>query len=224
MQYTEPSGLAAIEFRETLGALGLGLQRVAELFGVKARCVRRWRRGDRPVPCGVAIVFRLLAAGDVTIERLEQVAQVEQAAAPVLAPTNGSVKSEPPVPLLVEPAPEAAAEQAVVLVPIPARMNGSAELEPPASLPGELAPEQSALARAKAATLVNSILTTAEKVCALTSNACRWPCGDPGHPNFHFCGDPVVEKPYCDHHRAMAFRPNRACSPHRVTQKALQCP
>jgi hypothetical protein len=55
-------------------------------------------------------------------------------------------------------------------------------------------------------------------------DACRWPCGDPGHLDFRFCGDPVVEKPYCDHHRAMAFWPNRACSPHRVAQKASQYP
>jgi hypothetical protein len=171
------------EFRETLGVLGLPQERVAQLFGVQPRCVRHWRYGDRPVPCGVGIVLRLLAAGVVTV------AQVEQVAAPVLVRTNGSAKSESPAPLLGEPA-----------------------------------PEQSALARANAATLVDSILTTAEKVCALTSNACRWPCGDPEHPDFHFCGDSVVKKPYCDHHRAMAFRPNRACSPHRVAQKASQCP
>ena len=166
----EASGPAAIEFRATLGALGLEQQRVAQLFGVKPRCVRRWRHGDRPVPCGVAIVLRLLAAGAVTV------AQVEQAA-----------------------------------VSVPGGMNGSAGLEPLAPLLGDPAPEQSVLARAKAATLVDSNLTTAEKVCALTSNACRWPCGDPERPDFHLCGDSVVEKPYCDHHRAMAFRPNRAC-------------
>jgi GcrA cell cycle regulator len=103
-------------------------------------------------------------------------------------------------------------------------MNGSAGLEPLAPLLGDPAPEQSVLARAKAATLVDSSLTTAEKVCALTSNACRWPCGDPGRPDFHFCAKPVVEKPYCGHHRDMAFQPNRACSPHRVAQKVPQCP
>jgi hypothetical protein len=141
--HMEASGSAAIEFGETLGALGLAQQRVAEIFGVESRNIRRWRRGDRPIPRGVQIVFRLLAAGTVTV------AQVEQAAAPVLARTNGSAKSEPP-----------------------------------ASLLGERAPEQSALTRAKAAALVDSSLTTAEKVCALTSNACRWPCGDPEHPDF----------------------------------------
>jgi hypothetical protein len=156
--HVESSGSAAIEFREMLCALGLEQQRVAKLFGVKPRCVRRWRNGDGSVPCGVAIVLRLLDAGVVTV------AQVEQAA-----------------------------------VPVPARMNGSAKLKPPASLLGEPAPE--------AATLTDSGLTTAEKVCALTPMACRWPYGDPGDHRFYFCGNPVAEKPpYCEHHRAMAWR------------------
>jgi hypothetical protein len=158
--HVEASGPAAIEFCEMLGALGLAQQHVAQLFSVGTREVRRWKSGTRRVPHGVGVVLRLLAAGAVTVE------QVEQAA-----------------------------------VPVPARMNGSAGLESPAFL-GEPAPE--------AATLVDSILTTAEKVCALTSNACRWPCGDPGHLDFHFCGDSVVKKPYCEYHRAVAFRPNRA--------------
>jgi GcrA cell cycle regulator len=47
--------------------------------------------------------------------------------------------------------------------------------------------------------------TTAEKVCALTLGGCRWPYGDPRHPDFHFCGAPVVREPYCEQHRAMAY-------------------
>src|SRR5262249_29161639 len=90
---------AATEFRETLGALGIAQHRIAQLFGVGPRSVRRWQHGDRRVPCGVGIVLRLLATKTITI------AQVEQAAVPVPARTNGSVKPEPPAPLLVEPAP-----------------------------------------------------------------------------------------------------------------------
>ena len=129
---------AASELCEMLGALGIAQHRVAQLFGVGPRSVRRWQYGDRRVPCGVGIVLRLLAAGTVTV------AQVEQAAVPIPARTNGSAKPGPPAPLLVEPA-----------------------------------PEQSALARAKAATLADPSLTTAEKVCALAPEACCWPCGDP---------------------------------------------
>jgi hypothetical protein len=155
---------ATTEFGAALDVLDIAQHRVAELFGVGPRSVRRWQYGDRRVPRGVDIVLRLLAAGTVTV------AQVEQAA-----------------------------------VPIPARINGSAKPGPPASLLGELAPEQPALARAKAATLADPGLTTAEKVCALTPEICCWPCGDLGHPDFHFCGSPVARRPYCEHHRTMAY-------------------
>jgi hypothetical protein len=93
----------ATEFRATLGALGITQHRAAQLFGVGARSVRRWQDGDRRVPCGVDIVLRLLAAGTVTVT------QVEQAAVPVPARTNGSAQPGPPAPLLVAPAPERSA-------------------------------------------------------------------------------------------------------------------
>jgi GcrA cell cycle regulator len=154
------SPVAATEFRATLGALGITQHRVAQLFGVGPRSVRRWQNGDRRVPCGVSIVIRLLAT------RMVTVVQVEQAA-----------------------------------VPIPARANGSAKLRAtPTSLRVEPAP-----ARAKAAPRADPGLATAEKVCALTPEACRWPCGDPGHPDFHFCGNPVTRRPYCERHRGMAY-------------------
>jgi GcrA cell cycle regulator len=36
-------------------------------------------------------------------------------------------------------------------------------------------------------------------------NTCRWPYGDPGHVDFHFCGGDAVEgKPYCRDHLFMA--------------------
>jgi hypothetical protein len=111
-------------------------------------------------------VFRLLAAGVITID------QVEQAA-----------------------------------ISVPARTGGSAKGEPPA----EPASDQSALARAKTTALANSSLTVAERVLALVPGVCRWPCGDLG-PDFRFCGDPVVEPPYCAHHRTLAYlapRPGR---------------
>lgn len=81
-----PSDLsvATTEFHEMLSALGLAQHRVAQLFGVSPRSVRRWQYGDRRVPCGVGIVLRLLAAGTVTV------AQVEQAV-PIPARTWGSI-------------------------------------------------------------------------------------------------------------------------------------
>jgi DNA-binding transcriptional regulator YdaS (Cro superfamily) len=153
---------ATTELRATLASLGIAQPRLAQLFGVDPRSVRRWQDGDRRVPCGVGIVLCLLATGTVTV------AQVEQAAVPIPAQTNGSAKPTPPAPLLVEPA-----------------------------------PEPSALACAKVAASAGPDLTTAQKVCALTPEVCRWPCGDPGHPDFHFCGSLVARRP---HHRAMAYR------------------
>jgi GcrA cell cycle regulator len=90
-------------FRATLGALGQ--RRVAQLFGVGERTVRRWRDGSRRVPCGAIIVFHLLATKAITI------AQAEQAviAVPV---RNGRARPEPPAPCLVEPAPEQSASLA----------------------------------------------------------------------------------------------------------------
>ena len=52
---------ATYEFHTTLGALGIA--RVAQLFGVGPRSVRRWRDGDRRVPRGVDILVHLLATG-----------------------------------------------------------------------------------------------------------------------------------------------------------------
>jgi GcrA cell cycle regulator len=173
--HAEPSdrSAAAAEFCATLGALGLTQCRVAKVFGVGARSIRRWQRGDRRIVPAIRIVFRLLAAKVITID------QVEAAAVPIPARTNGNAKEEPPAPLRAEPA-----------------------------------SDQSASASAKIATLVDPGPTTTvvEQVCALTAGACRWPLGDPRDRDFRFCGDPVVEPPYCEHHRALAYlapRPSR---------------
>jgi hypothetical protein len=94
-------------------------------------------------------------------------------------------------------------------VRIPARTNGRAKAALRAPLRDEPAPEQSALTRAEAA----AFGTTGDKVLALTADACRWPCGDPGGPDFHFCGAPVTAQPYCERHRGMAYLPSIARRP-----------
>ena len=96
----EASGSPGIEFRATLGALGIAQDRVAKLFNVKARSVRRWQDGDRRVPSGVSIVLSLLATGTVTFE------EVERAAVSIPARANGGAKPGPPAPLRVALAPE----------------------------------------------------------------------------------------------------------------------
>jgi hypothetical protein len=173
--------MALTEFHEALGTLGIAQQRVAQLFGVGPRSVRRWQYGDRRVPCGVGIVVRLLVAGVVTIE------QVEQAAVPISARTNGGTEPEAPAPLPFVPVPELSA----ILV------------EPALELSDLASAEAAALA--DPATTAGSDLTIGEKVAALTATACRWPCGDPQHSDFHFCGGAVVAPPYCEEHRGVAY-------------------
>lgn len=42
----------------------------------------------------------------------------------------------------------------------------------------------------------------------LLPNQCRWPIGDPGDKDFHFCDrDGVPGKSYCQHHLRVAFPP-----------------
>jgi len=92
--HAEPDGpsAAAVEFRAALDVLGLTQGRIAELFNVSPRHVRRWKSGSRCVPRAVGIVCNLLTAGAVTLE------QVEQSAVPAPARTNGA-EPEPLVPL-----------------------------------------------------------------------------------------------------------------------------
>lgn len=41
---------------------------------------------------------------------------------------------------------------------------------------------------------------------ALQAWHCRWPIGDPRQPGFAFCGRRVAARPYCEAHRAIAYR------------------
>jgi GcrA cell cycle regulator len=53
----------------------------------------------------------------------------------------------------------------------------------------------------------------------LTNRTCRWPCGDPGKPDFFFCGAPeadfIIGQPYCQRHadRAGTYTPARPRPP-----------
>ena len=42
---------------------------------------------------------------------------------------------------------------------------------------------------------------------ALTEHTCKWPLGDPGSKDFHFCGhDSLEASPYCPYHARVAYR------------------
>ena len=48
-------------------------------------------------------------------------------------------------------------------------------------------------------------------IMTLKESMCRWPIGDPGEPEFHFCGRKKCGTlPYCDHHARMAYQPVQA--------------
>jgi transcriptional regulator with XRE-family HTH domain len=80
------------EIRTALTALGIEQQRVAQLFGVDPRSVRRWQRGERRPPLGIGVILRLLAVGALTAEQIAAAATPNgngRAAAPIPA-TNGA--------------------------------------------------------------------------------------------------------------------------------------
>jgi GcrA cell cycle regulator len=42
----------------------------------------------------------------------------------------------------------------------------------------------------------------------LNEETCRWPIGDPGNPDFFFCGgQSVTGLPYCSYHSRVAYQP-----------------
>jgi GcrA cell cycle regulator len=48
-------------------------------------------------------------------------------------------------------------------------------------------------------------------IMTLKEQMCRWPIGDPGEPEFHFCGRKKCGTlPYCEHHARMAYQPVQA--------------
>ncbi len=45
-------------------------------------------------------------------------------------------------------------------------------------------------------------------ILTLTDRICKWPIGDPRHPDFHFCGRASAEGlPYCADHARRAYQP-----------------
>jgi GcrA cell cycle regulator len=54
------------------------------------------------------------------------------------------------------------------------------------------------------------VIPLAERASIMTlkESMCRWPIGDPGDSEFHFCGRKKLGTlPYCEHHARMAYQP-----------------
>jgi GcrA cell cycle regulator len=180
LRQRRPRAAAVTEFDAALTTLGIKQRSAAQWFRTSERNIRRWKSGARKTPPGVMVIVRLMMAGKIGP------ADVELAAGPAPARTNGRAKEEPPAPLRVAPAPE---EQFA---------SAGCPRQPLLVDPGP-------------------ITTVVEQVLALTATCCRWPHGDPQHPDFHFCSAPTSEPPYCPRHRTAAFlkpRPGRGHDAH----------
>jgi GcrA cell cycle regulator len=58
--------------------------------------------------------------------------------------------------------------------------------------------------------LIENVIPIGQRrtILELTEQTCRWPIGDPGSPDFFFCGgNPVGGLPYCAFHSRMAYQP-----------------
>jgi hypothetical protein len=103
--------VAPTEFCAALDMLGIAPRRLAQLFSIDERSVRRWRDGGRRVPRGVAVVVGLLVAKVATLEEVEQVAIRANGSAGLGAP------AALPVAPAVEPSVVAPAEAAAGIGP-----------------------------------------------------------------------------------------------------------
>jgi GcrA cell cycle regulator len=66
----------------------------------------------------------------------------------------------------------------------------------------------------------NVVVPIARKlsIFQLTEKTCKWPIGDPGQEDFHFCGHDSLENlPYCEYHAGVAYQ---APDPRRRARRA----
>lgn len=74
----------------------------------------------------------------------------------------------------------------------------------------EADPEAEADYRPAPAIIEELVIPLSERATILTlkDSMCRWPIGDPGEPDFHFCGRSADSgAPYCEHHSRVAYQP-----------------
>jgi plasmid maintenance system antidote protein VapI len=69
--------MTPIQYRAVLARLDLTQVDAAKLVGAHPRTVRHWITGDRAIPECVAILLRLLLAGDITIEQIDRARKVK---------------------------------------------------------------------------------------------------------------------------------------------------
>jgi len=58
--------------------------------------------------------------------------------------------------------------------------------------------------------LIENIIPIGQRcsLVELNDEKCHWPIGDPGQPDFFFCGGKaVIGMPYCGYHSRIAYQP-----------------
>src|ERR1700738_3066671 len=61
--------------------------------------------------------------------------------------------------------------------------------------------------------LIDNVIPLGQRrsLLELTEDTCRWPIGDPGNPDFFFCGGQTISSlPYCAYHARLASNPPTA--------------
>jgi GcrA cell cycle regulator len=72
-----------------------------------------------------------------------------------------------------------------------------------------LQPDMEAVAQAAPQPRRNVVVPIAKRLTIemLTERTCKWPNGDPGSEDFHFCGhDSLDGLPYCEYHAGIAYQ------------------
>lgn len=67
--------MTAKQFQAAIDRLGLSQVGAAKLLGADPRTARRWALGERSVPEPVAILLRLMLAGKITAEDIQEAAK-----------------------------------------------------------------------------------------------------------------------------------------------------
>ena len=84
--------------------------------------------------------------------------------------------------------------------------SAAAPARPTIAPPPGMTVRESDVDTAVATALQGATNAVSRRAAGGRSTACLWPIGDPGDPDFHFCGEPAVPgKPYCASHCAKAY-------------------
>ncbi|TLP46029.1 MULTISPECIES: GcrA family cell cycle regulator [Cohaesibacter] len=95
----------------------------------------------------------------------------------------------------------------------PARpSSGPAPTVGATALKADAKPQATPQPKAEQKPAVDAVVVPISKratILTLTENTCKWPIGDPGDNDFHFCGcKSEQDSPYCKYHSEIAYQPN----------------